>query len=105
LTSKAYPQEDIDTIIDQLKTEYEKVEPPTPNSSINSDYPIKQTAIGIFYSAKLMSHLVKQNQILNRKQEQFLEINRELIQKYNVVIKQNNDIIRLLKVIAERQEK
>lgn len=105
LTSETFSQEDIDNIIDQLKTEYEKVEPPTSNSSINSDYPLKQTAIGIFYSARLMSHLVKQNQTLHSNQEQSLRINRELIEKLNTIVMQNKEIIRLLKVVAERPEK
>lgn len=97
-------QEGADNLIDQLQAEYERVKPPSPTSSINSDYPIRQTAIGIFYSAKMMSHLIKQGQILNNKYDQFLEINQTLIERYDSIIKQNDEIIRLLNIIAEKAE-
>ena len=101
----AYAQEDSDNLIDELKTEYEKVMPPSPTSSVNSDYPVKQTAIGVFYSAKLMSSLIKQNQILSSKYDESIKTNQDLDNKLGLLLKQNKEIIKLLKTISENLEK
>jgi len=101
----AYAQENIDNLIDELKTEYEKVMPPSPTSSVNSDYPVKQTAIGVFYSAKLMSSLIKQNQILSSKYDESIKINQDFDNKLGLLLKQNKEIIKLLKTISENLEK
>ena len=105
IVSNVTAQENVDSLMDQLQEEYEKVMPPSPTSSVNSDYPIRQTAVGVFYSAKLMSHLIKQNQILSSKHDQSLKINQDLVNKFNLILKQNKEIIKLLKTIAENSEK
>lgn len=105
IVSNATAQENVDSLMDQLQEEYEKVMPPSPTSSVNSDYPVRQTAVGVFYSAKLMSHLIKQNQILSGKYDQTLKINQDLINKFSLMLKQNKEIIKLLKIIAENLEK
>lgn len=99
-----YAQEPVDNLMDELKTEYEKVMPPSPTSSVNSDYPVKQTAIGVFYSAKLMANLIKQNQILNSKYDETMKINQDFANKLGLLIKQNNEIIKLLKAISENMD-
>ena len=105
IVSNVAAQENVDSLMDQLQEEYEKVMPPSPTSSVNSDYPLRQTAVGVFYSAKLMSHLIKQNQILSSKYDQSLKINQDLINKFSLILKQNKEIIKLLKTIAENSEK
>jgi hypothetical protein len=77
--------------MDELSEKYEKaynaLVPPS-NSSMNSDYKMEQVAVGTMYTAKSLKMLYNQNQ--------------EQTNQNKVIIKQNNEIIRLLKIIAKK---
>ena len=86
----------MDELIDSLSNEYESLLP-APNSSVGTDYPTRQAALGALYTARSVGLVYEQNQ-------EMLSQQRELADKYDEVIEQNREIIRLLSVIAERLE-
>ncbi len=89
----ADPMEDL---IQSLGDEYETLKP-APNSSVDTDYPTRQAAIGALYTARSMGLIYQQNQEMLSRQS-------ELADKYDQIIDQNREMIRLLTVIAERIE-
>jgi hypothetical protein len=86
----------MDELIDSLTNEYESLIP-APNSSVGTDYPTRQAALGSLYTARSVGLVYEQNQ-------EMLSQQRELTDKYDEIIEQNREIIRLLGVIAERLE-
>ena len=86
----------MDELIESLTNEYESMIP-APNSSVGTDYPTRQAALGSLYTARSVGLVYEQNQ-------EMLSQQRELTDKYNEIIEQNREIIRLLGVIAERLE-
>jgi len=89
----ADPMEDL---IQSLNNEYEDLVP-APNSSVGTDYPSRQAALGALYTTRSMGLIYRQNQ-------EMLSQQGELADKYDQIIEQNREIIRLLNVIAERLE-
>ena len=89
----ADPMQDL---IQSLNDEYESLVP-APNSSVGTDYPTRQTALGALYTARSMGLIYQQNQ-------EMLSQQGELADKYDQIIEQNREIIRLLTLISERIE-
>jgi hypothetical protein len=81
-------------LIETLGSEYEALMPP-PSGSVGTDYPVRQAALGSLYTARSIGLLYYQNQAMLAGQE-------ALLSRYDQVIEQNRQIIRLLKVISER---
>jgi len=52
-----------------------------------------------------MSSLIKQNQILSSKYDESIKINQDFDNKLGLLLKQNKEIIKLLKTISENLEK
>ena len=86
----------MDELIESLTNEYESMIP-APNSSVGTDYPTRQAALGSLYTARSVGLVYEQNQ-------EMLSQQRDLADKYDEIIEQNREIIRLLGVIAERLE-
>jgi hypothetical protein len=86
----------MDELIQSLGDEYEALTP-APNSSVGTDYPTRQAAIGSLYTARSLGLIYRQNQ-------EMLSQQGELGDKYDEIIDQNREIIRLLTIIAERIE-
>jgi hypothetical protein len=81
-------------LIDTLGSEYEALVPP-PSSSVGTDYPTRQAALGAFYTARSIGLLYDQNQALLTRQD-------ALLSRYDEIIEQNRQIINLLRTISER---
>jgi len=86
----------MEELIQSLGEEYETLTP-APNSSVGTDYPTRQAAIGALYTARSMGLIYQQNQEMLSRQS-------ELADKYDQIIDQNREMIRLLTIIAERVE-
>jgi hypothetical protein len=86
----------MDDLIQSLDNEYEALIP-APNSSVGTDYPTRQAALGSLYTARSMGLIYQQNQEMLTRQS-------ELSDKYDEIISQNREMIRLLALIAERIE-
>lgn len=84
--------------MEELMEEYQqdyKAVVPEPYSSVNSDYKLEQIAMGGLYITKSLSILFDQNRVMAARQE-------EMIRKYDQMIEQNREIIRLLNRIAKQ---
>lgn len=88
----------LDELLDRFGKDYEAVKPPSSYSSVNSDYKLGQAALGAYYTTKTLGLIYKQNTELMSKYEQ-------MIQKYDKVIEQNKEVIRLLSILAKKEEK
>jgi hypothetical protein len=86
----------MEELIQSLGDEYEAMIP-APNSSVGTDYPTRQAALGSLYTARSLGLIYQQNQEMISRQG-------ELSEKYDEIIDQNREIIRLLTVISERIE-
>ena len=86
----------MEELIQSLGDEYEALIP-APNSSVGTDYPTRQAALGSLYTARSMGLIYQQNQEMLTRQG-------ELADKYDEIIDQNREIIRLLTIISERIE-
>ena len=97
LASAVYVSADpMEELIQSLGDEYEALIP-APNSSVGTDYPTRQAALGSLYTARSMGLIYQQNQEMLSRQG-------ELADKYDEIIDQNREIIRLLTIISERIE-
>jgi hypothetical protein len=85
-------------LMEEFSKEYDATKPPTPYSSINSDYKLQQAALGSLYTTKTLGLLYRQNQQLMEKYD-------EMLLKYDQIIEQNKQIIELLSVLAKGGEK
>jgi len=81
-------------LIDTLEQDYQRMVP-GPNSSVGTDYPTRQAALGALYTNRSLGLLYEQNQELISKQE-------DLLDRYDRIIDQNQKIIDLLTIISER---
>lgn len=79
--------DEMNALINELDHKYNALTP-APNSSINNDYKLSQTALGSLYVAKSLALIYEQNQRISG--------------KYDRIIEQNREIIKLLKKIAQR---
>ena len=86
----------MEELIQSLDSEYEALTP-APNSSVGTDYPLRQAALGVLYTTRSMGLIYQQNQ-------EMLSQQGELADKYDEIIEQNREMIRLLSIIAERLE-
>jgi hypothetical protein len=81
-------------LIDALSSDYESLTP-APHSSVNTDYAIRQVARSTFVTNKSLELIYEQNaELLNRQQD--------LMERYDRMIEQNDEMIRLLSTIATR---
>jgi hypothetical protein len=87
----------MDDLLGQFEQEYQAAEPRSQYSSVKSDYKIGQTALGAFYTTKMLSLLYKQN-------EEALAKYNEMIEKYDQIVEQNRQIIRILSLMVEQKE-
>ncbi len=85
----------MDELINQFEKEHEAMKPP-PSSTVNTDYKLDQIALGALYTTKTLNLIYKQNQTVMDKYDQ-------LIMKYDKIIEQNKEIIRLLSIIAKKE--
>ncbi|MFW6331867.1 MAG: hypothetical protein ACOC23_01055 [Thermodesulfobacteriota bacterium] len=81
-------------LMDEYQQDFKAVVP-EPYSSVNSDYKLEQIAMGGLYITKSLSILFDQNRVMAARQE-------EMIRKYDQMIEQNREIIRLLNRIAKQ---
>lgn len=88
----------VDELLDQFGKDYEAVKPPSPTSSVNTDYKLGQAALGAYYTTKTLGLMYKQNAELMAKYD-------EMIQKYDKLIEQNKEVIRLLSILAKKEQK
>jgi len=79
-------------LVDDLSSEYEALTP-APNSSVNTDYAIRQVARSTFATNKSLELIYEQNL-------QLLDHQQALMERYDRMIQQNEEIIRLLSTIA-----
>ena len=86
----------MEELIQSMDNEYEALVP-APNSSVGTDYPTRQAALGALYTTRSMGLIYQQNQEMLSRQG-------ELADKYDQIIEQNREIIRLLTLISERVE-
>jgi len=83
----------MDDLMDRYDQEFDAVKPEA-GSSVRSDYKFDQIAMGGMYTARSLQLIYQQNRTLIEKQN-------ALAQKYDTMIEQNKEIIRLLKIISE----
>jgi len=84
----------MDELADEFSTSFENLKPP-PNSSVDSDYKLDQAALGTLYTNKSLQLIYKQN-------KETAEKYNVLIEKYDRIIDQNKEIIKLLSIIANK---
>ncbi len=87
----------MDDLIDKFQADFEKVKP-GPYSSVNADYKFDQIAMSGLYNAKSLQLIYRQNQDIKAGQD-------EMLRKYDRIIQQNQEIIRLLTTIAKQAKK
>lgn len=87
--------ENMEDLMSQFGQAYEAAKP-EKNSSINTDYKLEQAALGTYYSTKALNLIYEQNKDLTNKYEQMAE-------RYNEIVEQNKEMIRLLKIISEKK--
>ncbi|MBW1893726.1 MAG: hypothetical protein JRI91_08535 [Deltaproteobacteria bacterium] len=85
----------MDNLSDEFSKSYESLKP-APNSSVGADYKLDQVALGALYTNKSLNLIYKQNQEMADKYN-------ILIKKYDRIINQNKEIIRLLSIIAKQE--
>lgn len=86
----------MDDLSEELSRSYESLKP-APNSSVGSDYKLDQVAVGTLYTNKSLNLIYKQNIEMTEKYNM-------LIEKYDRIINQNKEIIRLLSIIAKQPD-
>jgi hypothetical protein len=79
----------IDEINEQYSKDYEALKPPSSSSSVKSDYVFEQTALSTQQTARLLKLIYEQNQAMLANYQGVLE-------KFDEIIRQNNEIIKLL---------
>ncbi len=98
--SMGWPQlgdcDEMETLIDEFGQAYEQLAP-LPNSSVNSDYKLSQAALGGLYTTKSLGLIYRQGQKIAAQ-------NDAISRKYDKLIEQNNQIIRLLEIIAKEKK-
>jgi hypothetical protein len=80
-------------LMEQFAKDYDATKPPSPYSSVDSDYKIKQAALGSIYTTRTLALLYRQNEELVEKYD-------EMLRKYDEMIEQNKQIIDLLSDLA-----
>ncbi|GBC59820.1 hypothetical protein DENIS_0761 [Desulfonema ishimotonii] len=83
----------MDSLIDEYEQAFKAVKPP-PQSSVRSDYKFDQMAMSGLYTTRTLRLIYQQNQSLMERQD-------EMLNRYDQIIEQNKEVIRLLTRIAE----
>ncbi len=97
IVASSAPADPMQELIETLGSEYEALMPP-PSGSVGTDYPTRQAALGSLYTARSIGLIYYQNQEMLTRQE-------ALLSRYDRVIEQNRQIIRLLKIISEQSSR
>lgn len=84
----------MDDLLQQYQAAFEAAKPP-PQSSVRADYKFDQIAMGGLFTARSLKLLYQQTQESLRRQD-------EILLKYDRIIQQNDEIIRLLEKIADK---
>ncbi len=84
-------------ITDRFTERFNALVPPQ-SSSVHSDYLFEQIALGSEYSVRMLDMIHNQNRELNEKYDLLLE-------RYDTMIRQNNEMIELLKKIEKAEQK
>ncbi len=92
---KAATCDEMQIILDEYGQAYEQLKP-SAGSSVNADYKLSQTALGGFYTTKSLALIYRQNM-------KIVAQNENMIKKTEKMIEQNNEIIRLLTIIAKEK--
>lgn len=87
----------IDKLVEQFGVEFESLKPMS-NSSLNADFKQAQIALGTVYAVKALRLLHIQNQEL-------IDKNDEIKDKYDEIIEQNKELIRLLSILVKKETK
>ncbi len=86
----------MEELVGQYKKKYEALTP-SPNSSVNTDYKQEQTALGVLYFLNALNLFHQQNQ-------KGIEKEVKSLHKLDKIIEQNQKIIELLSILAEKEE-
>ena len=89
-------------LFERFSQEFNELQPP-PNSPIDSDYKITQTALGTFYTTQALGLIYSQNQEMLTRQEAALQKYDEMIYRYDLLLEQNRQIIELLSTLANEK--
>lgn len=87
----------IEELIEQYKNECKSLRP-SMNSSVNTDYKQEQLVLGAVYSLAAFNLIYQQNQEAMRKENETLD-------KLDKMIQQNQEIIKLLSILAKKKNK
>ncbi len=87
----------IDELVDEFNLEVESLKP-LPNSSLNADYKQAQATLGTIYTIRALKLLYEQDREL-------INQNDAIKSKYDALIKQNEEIIKLLFIIIQKETK
>lgn len=86
----------MDGLVNQYQKEYEEVKP-RPGSSVGTDYKLDQIAMGALYTVRSLSMLHDQN-------GQIIQNQQALMERYDRMIRQNDEVVRLLRRLVELRE-
>ena len=89
--------ESFDKLTNEFGVEFEALKP-LPNSSLNADFKQAQIALGAVYTIKALRLLYIQNQELINK-------NDDIKDKYDEIIEQNRELIKLLSILVKKEAK
>lgn len=83
-------------LVDQYQKEYQEVKP-RPGSSVGTDYKLDQIAMGALYTVRSLSMLHDQN-------DQIIQNQRALMDRYDRMIRQSDEVVRLLRRLVALRE-
>jgi hypothetical protein len=86
----------MDGLVNQYQKEYEEVKP-RPGSSVGTDYKLDQIAMGALYTVRSLSMIHDQN-------GQIIQNQQALMDRYDRMIRQNEEVVRLLRRLVELRE-
>ncbi|MFP4032675.1 MAG: hypothetical protein ACLFRG_08755 [Desulfococcaceae bacterium] len=86
----------MDGLVNQYQKEYEEVKP-RPGSSVGTDYKLDQIAMGALYTVRSLSMLHDQN-------GQIIQNQQALMERHDRMIRQNDEMVRLLRRLVELRE-
>jgi hypothetical protein len=87
----------IDEIDEQYNKDYEAMKPPSGSSSVRTDYVFEQTALSTMQTTKLLKLIYEQNREMLSKYDSVLD-------KFDEIIRQNNELIKLLSKDVSKDE-
>jgi hypothetical protein len=89
--------ESMEELTDQYNKNYESLKPPSKYSSVGSDYVFEQTALSTMQTAKILELIYQQNREMLSRYE-------DALNKFDEIIRQNNEIIKLLSKNGSKDE-